>query len=57
MSKSKINPKLILNDMDDIFKYLKQYEEGKINIKELSKISKRIKNSLKKNTKDLDLEK
>ena len=36
MSKSKINPKLILNDMDDIFKYLKQYEEGKINIKELS---------------------
>ena len=57
MSKQKINPKLILNDMDDIFKYLKQYEEGKINIKELSKISKRIKNSLKKNTKDLDLEK
>ena len=57
MSKSKINPYTVIEDMDKVFELIKNYEEEKISLNELSIQMKKYSKTFEKHSKNLDVKK
>ena len=54
---SKINPYTVIEDMDKVFELIKNYEEEKISLNELSIQMKKYSKTFEKHSKNLDVEK
>tara|TARA_B100001113_G_scaffold183839_1_gene150658 strand:+ start:887 stop:1060 length:174 start_codon:yes stop_codon:yes gene_type:complete len=57
MSKSNINPKKLLKDIDTVFDIISKFENGEISIEEATKQSNIMKEKLEKYPKNLDSKK